>query len=842
MQENLYQLKETFLQEWPLPRIQNMTLEEYTNLDKTSFCYWLEAKTHDLGSIWGGSSYKFGIYKRRDISTTITVDNRITDGEYAWFQKYGATKEAAFQTVKNTIVSIIQNAQNNTLENIDAIDLGDAYKWKIAFMYGNFNVVNIFKNESLLEAAQSLGYAEASKNYSDLNRFILSKKLSEQDYFDYTAELWKQTTLANTTKYWLYAPGENAFKWEEFYNEGIMGLGWDQLGDLDQYESKKDIKKRLQELEGTESTKQNDTAANFEFHKVIKEGDIVIVKKGISELLGYGVVTSDYFYDENRETYQKCRKVDWKVKGNWKVNHSLVLKTLTDITKYKSEDPNYSKYYEMLLAIMEGKTLGVSYKQGYSNYLTTIYGENSGTKTSYIKAIEILSKLLNYNIFEVNDLLQLQQLYADLIKEQRNTEGKYFHPDAPSYGQNGFYSASIKTYIDFHKQLKDNSMNSSTYKAPLNQILYGPPGTGKTFNTVLEAAKIVTGNETIRYDEALQVFNESLNNQIEFITFHQNYSYEDFIQGLRPDTENGKDLSFEKKDGVFKRIADRALKNLQAANNPKNAKKDFDLVFQELIQPLNDGDVNELEIKMKKSSFYITEIGEKSIEFRKNIGDSNHTLSINTLRKMYEICVNDIILGGLQPYYNPILDLLLVKGKSEVTNVSRKNYVIIIDEINRANISRVFGELITLIEEDKRSHGKIPMRVTLPSGDSFIVPSNLYIIGTMNTADKSISLLDIALRRRFEFVPMYPNTQVDGVNNSNVLEIINAEIIKRKGHDFTIGHAYFMGEEYTLEKTINNKVIPLLLEYFMNDEKEVATILKAAQIEVIGWPMKMKTA
>ena len=403
----------------------------------------------------------------------------------------------------------------------------------------------------------------------------------------------------------------------------------------------------------------------------------------------------------------------------------------------------------------------------------------------------------------------------------------------------------VNSDMNFEEEAKieviDEPLKTINYKAPLNQILYGPPGTGKTYNTVLEAAKIVTGNETINYNDALQVFNENLNNQIEFITFHQNYSYEDFIQGLRPDTENGKDLSFEKKDGVFKRIADRALKNLQASKNPASAKKDFDLVFQELIQPLNDGEVNELEIKMKKSSFYITEVGEKSIEFRKNIGDSNHTLSINTLRKMYDKGENDIILGGLQPYYNPILELLLVKGKSEVTEVLRKNYVIIIDEINRANISRVFGELITLIEEDKRSHGKIPMRVTLPSGDSFIVPSNLFIIGTMNTADKSISLLDIALRRRFEFVPMYPNTLVEGVNSPTVLETINAEIIKRKGHDFTIGHAYFMGEEYTLDKTINNKVIPLLLEYFMNDEKEVATILKAAGIEVYGWPMKIKT-
>ena len=200
MNESLYQLKEDFLAEWPLSRVQEMSLDEYTNLDKTSFCYWLEAKTNDLGSIWGGSAYKFGIYKRRDISTTITVDNRITDGEYAWFQKYGTTKEEAFQTVKDIILSIIKNIQNNTLEKIDPIDLGDAYKWKIAFLYGNFNVVNIFKNESLLEAAISMGYKENNKNYAALNHFILSRKEDKQDYFEFTAELWQKTSLANRIK------------------------------------------------------------------------------------------------------------------------------------------------------------------------------------------------------------------------------------------------------------------------------------------------------------------------------------------------------------------------------------------------------------------------------------------------------------------------------------------------------------------------------------------------------------------------------------------------------------------------------------------------------------------
>jgi 5-methylcytosine-specific restriction protein B len=461
------------------------------------------------------------------------------------------------------------------------------------------------------------------------------------------------------------------------------------------------------------------------------------------------------------------------------------------------------------------------------------------------------NKLLNSSGKTLKQLLKITEKYKG--KDSNSNNVKRLRDILIELKSEKYYK--FKTFFSYHDTLynlriygtnpnvenwEENHVSELiTLNIPLNQILYGPPGTGKTYHTVLEAAKIITCNETISYDDALSVFNSHLNKQIEFITFHQNYSYEDFIQGIRPDTENGSALTFEKKDGVFKRIADRALKNLDASKNPATARKDFDFVFQELIKPLNDADVEELEIKMKKSSFYITEVGEKSIEFRKNIGDSQHTLSINTLRKMYEKGINDLILGGLQPYYNPILELLLEKGKSNVQSVKKENFVIIIDEINRANISRVFGELITLIEEDKRSHGKIPMRVTLPSGDSFIVPSNLYIIGTMNTADKSIALLDIALRRRFEFVPMYPDATLEAVHDKEILAAINKAILDRKNHDFTIGHAYFMGDDYSRVKTINNKVIPLLLEYFMNDEKEVKAILQSAQLTVDGWPLKL---
>lgn len=549
-----------------------------------------------------------------------------------------------------------------------------------------------------------------------------------------------EETYSSNKRYWLYAPGENASMWEPFYEQGVMGLGWEELGDLNNYNSKEEIVKKLQEIESTSNSKMNDAIANYEFKEVMSVGDIVIAKKGRGELLGYGEIGSDYYFDDSKPHYQKFRKVNWIKKGNWKTDHSLALKTLTDVTKYPTNHSGYKYYYQRLLGLMDGQ--------------------------------------------------QPQKM-----------------------------------------------------EFPLNTIFYGPPGTGKTYNTILRASQIIEERQITDYSEALRIFNENLGTQIEFITFHQNYSYEDFIQGLRPDLENESELRFERKDGVFKRIADRALKNLVDSQKPSEAKRDFIVVFNEFIATLNNGETEELEVPMKKVSFYINSIGNKSIEFRKNKGDSKHSLSIETLRKMYERGVNELIIGGLQPYYNSILTLLLEKGKNNVERISGKNFVIVIDEINRANISRVFGELITLIECDKRSHGQIPLKCTLPSGEEFIVPSNLYIIGTMNTADKSIALLDIALRRRFDFEAMYPLYAIEGheIYDVDVLEKINKRIKELKGHDFQIGHSFFMGDNIDLIERMNKKVIPLLMEYFMNDEKEVKGILTSAglSIELDSWPLKI---
>lgn len=404
-------------------------------------------------------------------------------------------------------------------------------------------------------------------------------------------------------------------------------------------------------------------------------------------------------------------------------------------------------------------------------------------------------------------------------------------------------NSDFENYVFEIKSLQNT--NEPNMNFPLNTILYGPPGTGKTYNTILRSAQIIENCEINSYSEALKIFKANLHNRIEFITFHQNYSYEDFIQGLRPDTENDNQLTFERKDGVFKEIADKALKNLTESENPKLTKKSFEEVFNQFINPLEEDEIEEIEVKMKRVSFFITAISNKSIDFRKGSGGTGHTLSIGTLKKMY-LAESVLEIQGLASYYTPLLTELLKLGKDssgKKEQIKRQDYVIIIDEINRANISRVFGELITLIEPDKRSHGAIPLEARLPSGDPFIVPSNLFIIGTMNTADKSIALLDIALRRRFEFESMYPKYEIENqeIYDVEILKKINKQIIKSKGHDFQIGHAYFMGDNKDLVQRMNKKVIPLLLEYYMNDEKEVKGILNSAGliIEDNSWPLKI---
>ncbi|WP_258100618.1 McrB family protein [Marinoscillum pacificum] len=366
---------------------------------------------------------------------------------------------------------------------------------------------------------------------------------------------------------------------------------------------------------------------------------------------------------------------------------------------------------------------------------------------------------------------------------------------------------------------------------PRNIILYGPPGTGKTYTTIDKAIEIATGLEVEKETrkDTFKSLRES--GQVEFITFHQNYSYEDFIAGIRPDITNDQ-LRFIPYKGIFYQLAKRASDNY--FNSSKSAKKgrSFSEVFTEIMEPINlKGE--SIKIEMASGIHYsITDLSEYSIAFTKPNGKSEHTLSIKTLE--------DIVNGtrqfttGLGPYYNPLADLIRKKRKEgnevQVQEI-KKNFVLIIDEINRANISRVFGELITLLEEDKRIDADNELLITLPNGEKgFGIPPNLYLIGTMNTADKSIAHLDVALRRRFQFIGFYPDYDVLEHTDSELLKHINKRIFDhKKSADFLIGHGYFMTDTDTAD-ILKNKVIPLLMEYFNSKSDLVEEIFRDS-----GW-------
>jgi len=428
-------------------------------------------------------------------------------------------------------------------------------------------------------------------------------------------------------------------------------------------------------------------------------------------------------------------------------------------------------------------------------------------------------------------------------------------------GNQGTNFTATKEEYKIIYDLINNSSESKNIEVMLakNIILYGPPGTGKTYNSIDKAVEIATGELSAEHDENKKQFDElRKQGQIEFVTFHQNYSYEDFMVGIRPNLEEeSENLTFKKHYGIFYEIVQRAKndspENFETLEVLSETKKPFEEVFNEFIAPLIEKKENEIEVEMARSSFFIHKVEGNHIDFRKSKGKSVHQLLIDNVKNMYEK-ESDLGFTGLVEYYRPLKDTLLELGKKKV--FKKKNYVIVIDEINRANISKVFGELITLLEDDKRLGEPNELKITLPNGEKeFGVPSNLYIIGTMNTADKSIALIDIALRRRFEFIGYYPTIEVlDKLQNEGLITPEKTELLKRinkviykkrNSADYLIGHAYFINDK-SIEEVLRNKVVPLLMEYFSGKTKEVSDIFSETKWLVVydeekyGWNISSK--
>ena len=500
-------------------------------------------------------------------------------------------------------------------------------------------------------------YFEIAKK---LRAYLVSDASNLKDFMELSFEAWRYSEEVNqnmkeekaqssrddkgagladedvdTVHYWIYSPGDGAYKWDEFYNKGIMAIGWGIIGDLKDFATKDDMKKKMKDLIDPNRPYRNAAHATWQFANEMKPGDIVFVKKGMHLLVGRGVVTSDYIFDASVEDkFKNIRKVNWTHYGEWEHPGQAVVKTLTDITAY----------------------------------------------TSYVE--------------KLNDLFEDDEEDDDILEAEKTY---------PTYDKEKFLE---EVYMD------EDSYNSLVrlVRNKKNVILQGAPGVGKTY-----AAKRL----------AYSMMGVKDQERVMMIQFHQSYSYEDFIEGYRPSSTG---LNFE----------------------------------------------------IKKGSFY------------------------NFCKKAADDLENE--------------------------------YFFIIDEINRGNFSKIFGELFMLIESDKRGNAL----QLLYSDEKFFVPKNVYIIGMMNTADRSLAMLDYALRRRFAFFEMKPAFDSEGFRGYrmelndmkfdsliNCVERLNDVIVADDslGDGFCIGHSYFCNlkdvDNQELSSIVEYELIPLLKEYWFDEPLKV---------------------
>lgn len=510
-------------------------------------------------------------------------------------------------------------------------------------------------------------------------------------------------------------------------------------------------------------------------------------------------------------------------------------------------------------------------------------------------------------------------------------------PNLSPYGfMRGLYNPELSLAPVKDEPSDDEAVNGvdseeshlSTQKPALNQILFGPPGTGKTYATIEAALEVLDpgylqANESYRsklktrFDELVQ------QDRIRFVTFHQSFSYEDFVEGLRATTDEASgQLRYEVVDGVFKSLCEAAaVKVTQQAEAPTelgqrriwkmslgNTLVDDASIYQECLaggyvllgygdaidfagsasrqevearfadakvvpeNPASDYGITSVTafvsrmkvgdlIVVSDGNFKFRAIGEITGDYQfkphAELEDGYAQMRpVKWLRQYQPSLPHNELLNAqfsqmtLYELREPTLNkeklrALLGAGAEEVSTAPDAR-VLIIDEINRGNISRIFGELITLIEPSKRAGADEALSVMLPySKQSFSVPDNLYLIGTMNTADRSLAGLDIALRRRFVFREMPPrpdlldDIEVDGVNIGQLLRVMNQRIEVLLDRDHCLGHAYFIplkedGSLERLEQIFSNQIVPLLQEYFFEDWERIGWVLNDQQARTNG--------
>lgn len=793
-------LWDSFLKRWPIESLQNLSLSDYCQTgNKDSFTYWLEFSTRELGSISGGSAFKYGIYSRKNLSERIDGSGKTYNDQYAWYSKYGKNVEIAFEAVKLLVNEIADAARSGNLARIDKVDLGAAFKWKIAFLYQNRNnptILPVYNSHYLKLLTDS-----NQKSTSEMQALLIAN-INDKNVFEFIDELW--------------GPLEKKLKTE------LSPL--DAKVHLDKLQYFSPIKPPTQKMAGYKHENGHELALALDNKKTtfyFKSGDwIDSVQSELREIV--------YYKADKSRSSNLAANAPQLAEGN------PIIKAVVPTM-------------DALIAVC------VAY-ENFDNAVTTASNTtNTASSISKVRTMQPLNQILygppgtGKTFATIDEALRILDHDFLLQNQNQRTLLKARFDELAAAGHIRFVTFHQSfCYEDFVEGLRAESGEDKQLSYEVKDGIFKEI-------CASAAAKVTKQADTNINLTGRKIWKMSLGNT----QGEDAYIYDECIENGYVLLGYGELIDFSKcqtRDDVYQQF-------ISAGNTVEKEGYAVTAVSTFLLK-MKVGDL--LVVSDGNSKFRA--IGEITSDYqcvnRDKQGDwygqsrdvkwlrvYKPSLPANQLMHnqfsqmtLYQLHNSSIDMKALASLLNVVSASQLVSNKASTSNVDDEKVidnkkVLIIDEINRGNISRIFGELITLIEPSKRDGASEVLEVTLPySKMPFRVPANVYIIGTMNTADRSLSGLDIALRRRFTFKEMPPkpellaSIEVEGVNIGAILKIMNERIEVLLDREHCLGHAYFMPlkDENTLEKLsfiFRTQIFPLLQEYFFEDWERIAWIL-----------------
>lgn len=595
-------------------------------------------------------------------------------------------------------------------------------------------------------------------------------------------------------QYWTFAAGKGGVRWEEFYENGIATIGCDGTPDLRTFKSKEEIRKKLQELEPDGSSKVMDALSCWQFLHDIEKGDVIFAKQGLTTLLGYGIVEGDYQFDANRSDHRHIRKVKWLSKGEWHMpeDRKLCVKTLTNITPY----PDFVK-------IIAGKVGIELIDQLIPETMTPTAAD--GVAYWWLNANP---KIWN---FEQTPIGHKQTYTSRNEKGNKRQKYNYFQKVKPGDLIIGYVTSPQREVVAVCKITKG-----------LHQVENGEQ---IEFEKTEQLSKPIP-YETLQANPDLTSCEPLLNNQGSLFKLTE-LEY-DIIRSLIDEATVTTPVPIEVYD------KQKAIKGLFL----------HETQFDEMLDALKEKKNVVLQGAPGVGKTFVARRLAYAL-----IG-SNDPQQIEMIQFHQSYSYEDFI-QGFRPTPKGHFDLRYgifhqFCRQAQREESVKKPYVFIIDEINRGNLSKIFGELMMLIEPDKRGkEHAIPLAYSQDADERFYIPENLHLIGTMNTADRSLAMVDYALRRRFRFITLRPEFDSEIfrqlLTEAGVTEELLKKIVKRMnalneaisadaknlGPGYQIGHSYFCPRSgFNLDedwycRVIKSEIMPLIQEYWFDNEQKV---------------------